>query len=267
MNEEKENVQAPESAEIPAGQSPPESPAAARMRQPMIEPLNIVLDPPSQNSGGTDSAKPPEPDPPGPPKPEPRSRKPATTYILLLFVAAFLLMALSSLMHQRSNMELLGQLQRDLPAMQEVQDFQERIIGMQEARQEVEDQLKEVQRNMAALLAQTQEEHNRAEALRYLYRIQMKFLSERYQSCQLIIEEFEASGLVDSLPQETADSDVVSPMERFRQLKEANAARVAETLIPQPPEPVEPIEPAEPNPPTEPSKPAAPPTPPEAPEA
>ena len=54
-----------------------------------------------------------------------RKDKPVITYIMILFIAAFLLMALSFLMHQRSNTEALGQLQSSMTAMQEIQATQE----------------------------------------------------------------------------------------------------------------------------------------------
>ena len=48
-------------------------------------------------------------------------KKPVIIYILILFLAAFLLMFLSMLSHQRSNTEALGQLQSSVSAIQEIQ--------------------------------------------------------------------------------------------------------------------------------------------------
>ena len=50
---------------------------------------------------------------------------------MILFIAAFLLMALSFLMHQRSNTEALGDLQDSVTAMQEVQGYQVKVIQLQ----------------------------------------------------------------------------------------------------------------------------------------
>ena len=63
---------------------------------------------------------------------KPAKSKPVVVYIMILFIAAFLLMALSFLMHQRSNTEAFGQLQNSVSAMQEVQANQEKIIELQE---------------------------------------------------------------------------------------------------------------------------------------
>ena len=65
-------------------------------------------------------------------------KKPVIIYILILFLAAFLLMFLSMLSHQRSNTEALGQLQNSVSAIQEIQATQEQIIELQKRLDETE---------------------------------------------------------------------------------------------------------------------------------
>lgn len=163
---------------------------------------------------------------------ERKGGKPVLIYILLLFTAALLLMVFSSLVHQRSTLGELGQIRHDLSAMQDVQNFQEKIISLQEARQELEEQLKTMQSDMNGLIVQAREERGRTEAMRYLYRIQMQYWAGRYQACQMLIEEFEAAGLVKNLPAESEDSAVPSPLERYQEIKAANAVQVTEALAP-----------------------------------
>ena len=62
----------------------------------------------------------------------PTGKKPVVVYIMILFIAAFLLMALSFFMHQRSNTEAMGELQHSVNAIQEVKVSQEKIIELQE---------------------------------------------------------------------------------------------------------------------------------------
>ena len=57
-------------------------------------------------------------------------KKPVVIYIMILFIVAFLLMALSFLMHQRSNSEVLGELQDSVTAMQEVQATQDALLAL-----------------------------------------------------------------------------------------------------------------------------------------
>ena len=69
-------------------------------------------------------------------EPQETGKKPVIVYILILFLAAFLLMFLSLLAHQRSNSEALGKLQNSVSAIQEIQATQEQIIELQLAAEE-----------------------------------------------------------------------------------------------------------------------------------
>ena len=78
---------------------------------------------------------------PAPQEEKPGGNKPVVIYIMILFIAAFLLMALSFFMHQRSNTEALGQLQNSVSTMQEVQASQEKIIDLQDKLAVTEEEL------------------------------------------------------------------------------------------------------------------------------
>ena len=82
------------------------------------------------------------------PQEEPHSKKPVVVYIMILFIVAFLLMALSFLMHQRSNTEALGKLQNSVTAMQEVQAVQDKVIQLQEELDKTEDQMDELNQQL-----------------------------------------------------------------------------------------------------------------------
>lgn len=77
-------------------------------------------------------------------------KKPVVIYIMILFIVAFLLMALSFLMHQRSNSEVLGELQDSVTAMQEVQATQDALLDLQ-------NQLDEAQTTIDALESSAEE--------------------------------------------------------------------------------------------------------------
>ena len=140
-------------------------------------------------------------------------KKPVVIYIMILFIVAFLLMALSFLMHQRSNSEVLGELQDSVTAMQEVQatqDAQTTIDGLESSGEETDAALAEAQRENRALLA--------------LYTIQQQYSAGDLAGCQASIDAFEASEYRDALP-ETAEEGVTPPSQRYAQLKEAAEAR------------------------------------------
>ena len=99
-------------------------------------------------------------------------KKPVVIYIMILFIVAFLLMALSFLMHQRSNSEVLGELQDSVTAMQEVQATQDALLDLQNQLDEAQttiDALESSAEETDAALAEAQREN---QALLALYTIQ-----------------------------------------------------------------------------------------------
>lgn len=160
---------------------------------------------------------------------KPARTKPVVIYIMILFIAAFLLMALSFLMHQRSNTEALGELQNSVSAMQEVQANQEKIIELQEELAEAEDALEALeQASEEAMAAKEQALTEQAKvlgAMTDLYRLQQAYSNENYELCQKIIDTMKTSGAVDDLPTVVSSNEPVTPPNvRFQQFEEAVAA-------------------------------------------
>ena len=159
-------------------------------------------------------------------------KKPVVIYIMILFIVAFLLMALSFLMHQRSNSEVIGELQDSVTAMQvEIMDRFFAAEATQDALLDLQNQLDEAQTTIDALessaeetdaaLAEAQREN---QALLALYTIQQQYSAGDLAGCQASIDAFEASEYRDALP-ETAEEGVTPPSQRYAQLKEAAEAR------------------------------------------
>lgn len=159
----------------------------------------------------------------------PRGKKPVVVYIMILFIAAFLLMAWSFFSHQRSNTEALGRLQSSVGAMQEVQGLQDQVIALQRELAEAEKQIEDL-KNEADYQKTAQETRDRQlEAMNHLYALQQSYSAKNYTACREIIDSMEAERLAGALNdnQGTPDS-VTSPAERYQQLKEAVEAREAE---------------------------------------
>ena len=119
-------------------------------------------------------------------------KKPVVIYIMILFIVAFLLMALSFLMHQRSNSEVLGELQDSVTAMQEVQATQDALLDLQNQLDEAQttiDALESSAEETDAALAETQREN---QALLALYTIQQQYSAGDLAGCQASIDAFEA---------------------------------------------------------------------------
>lgn len=167
-----------------------------------------------------------------------RKDKPVITYIMILFIAAFLLMALSFLMHQRSNTEALGQLQNSMTAMQEIQATQEKNMELQEQLSKTQDELDKTiaayDGQLAALVGDLDQKQLQLDAMMNLYLLQQSYSAGEYESCGEIIQFMEANGQVSALDTEstaegTTPDGVASPYDRFYQLKDAAEAQLART--------------------------------------
>ena len=169
----------------------------------------------------------------GPVEPEgttaPRGKKPVVLYIMILFIAAFLLMAWSFASHQKSNTEAIGKLQSSVTAMQGVQD---RMIGLQEL-DAAQEQIKDLERDLS-LREMEMEAHNRQYmALARLYSLERLYRLENLAACREVIDSMEAEDLVTCLRDSLSDSQrelgfTVSDRDRYQQLKEAVETREAE---------------------------------------
>ena len=169
---------------------------------------------------------------------EPKGKKPVVLYIMILFIAAFLLMAWSFASHQKSNIEAIGKLQSSVTAMQGVQD---RVIGLQKDLDDAQEQIKDLEKDLS-LREMEMEAHDRQyTALARLYSLERLYRQENLESCRELIDSMEAEDLVTCLRDKLSDSQqelgfTVSDRERYQQLKEAVEAREAEAAAAETPE-------------------------------
>lgn len=147
-------------------------------------------------------------------------KKPVIVYILILFLAAFLLMFLSLLAHQRSNSEALGQLQNSMSAMQEIQATQEQVIDLQQQLSEQEKELKAAEEQAAAAEDSIAQLEKETDALLALYNLQQEYLAGNLDSCRITLQEISDQKLADLLPT-TAPEGVTTPAQRYQELREA----------------------------------------------
>lgn len=148
-------------------------------------------------------------------------KKPVVVYIMILFIVAFLLMALSFFMHQRSNTEALGELQHSVSAMQEVQATQEKIIELQEELAQAQEDQAELEESNQEAQEALEEAQAREQALLDLYTLQQQYSAGDLEACQKTIESMEAAGYDSLLSTESPERGVTSPADRFIQLREA----------------------------------------------
>ena len=144
--------------------------------------------------------------------------RPVIHYILVLFIAAFLLMAFSMLMHQRTTSEGLGQLQHSFSAMQSLQSYQETVIELQNALNDADAQREALESTIESLEANQDAQKQSMTALSYLYTLQQQYLTEDYVQCRSTIQTMETLEL-DLLLSTQREYGVPSPAETFQSIK------------------------------------------------
>lgn len=147
-------------------------------------------------------------------------KKPVVVYIMILFIAAFLLMALSFLMHQRSNSEVLGEFQNSVSALQEMQAAQDRNMQLQEALSQAQDEIDALKVSLDQAALDTANAQMTTEALLSLYTLQQQYSASEFDACRQTLQAMEDLKQVDLLPT-GAPNGVTSPRQRYDQLREA----------------------------------------------
>lgn len=171
------------------------------------------------------SAAPEETDASGTPE-KAGGKRPVVVYIMVLFIVAFILMAVSFLMHQRSNSEAIGKLNDSVTALKEVQATQDENIRLQEElsdAQKENDALRAELDEASGAAAKAEAAGNRADALLALYTLQQQYATGDYDGCKKTVADMEDKGLDKLLPAAAGADGVTSPAQRYLQYREALA--------------------------------------------
>lgn len=146
-----------------------------------------------------------------------RSTSNIVSYMVILFLTAFLLLVISYFMQQRqSDLEVITGLQNSgTSASQTIHNILERNQQLLDDNQLLREQLG-VQQEAA------QEQEQQLLAMDWLWRIQREYYRGRYSSARELIRAFESSGLVDDLSdQPLVDPSYRSPKEQFDAVRNA----------------------------------------------
>lgn len=149
-------------------------------------------------------------------------------YIIILFIAAFLLLLLSYLMQQRNNEEVISGLRDSASAIQSIEDLQneknkltEQVEALQEKNDLLEETIQNQQDKLLGLSDSLTQKEKEALAVDWLRQIQTLYAKKYYKSARSLISDFQATGLVPYLPEESAVSDKLSPAEDYRAILDA----------------------------------------------
>lgn len=161
----------------------------------------------------------------------PEGKKPVIIYILILFIVAFLLMALSLLVHQRDNTEALGQLRDSVTAMQTAQNTREELIAVQKELVETQKSMEALERELHDLRTELDQSEKTNQAYASLLCLQQLYDSGDYEACRAKIEQMESNGYGALLPVSAGDDrypDSPSPGRQYELLKQSTETQLAE---------------------------------------
>lgn len=149
-----------------------------------------------------------------------RSRRSVFQYITVLFAAAFLLLLITYMMQQRLNKAEIDDLQQTSNST--LQTLENIIAERDHLRQQNEELTKQLEDALQAAETSfnTAEEQERAlQAMDWFWRIQRQFSRGYTGAARELAEQFEASGLVDDLPDVSyAEPDAPSPKQQYAEL-------------------------------------------------
>ena len=153
--------------------------------------------------------------------PQKKERPHLLSYLVILFSAAFLLLLLSYFMEQRrSDQQVIDGLQQSMSAMKTTQNAIERNRVLMEENEGLKEQLSTLEEQAEAAAAQQTEQEKTILALDYLWRIEREYFQGRYSAARNLIQEFEAAGLEDFLPEDPiSDPDYRTPAEQYDSIR------------------------------------------------
>lgn len=148
-------------------------------------------------------------------------QKPVLLYLIILFAIAFVLILFSFVMHQRSNAEVLKELQSQVDTLQQLQEVEEKYNAATEENEALRQQVAELidQSSQAAQDAQARQ------ALELVWKLEKLYDAGEHEACAAVIEALKADDLYLSLPATAAEGDVTceSPRAAFTRIDKALA--------------------------------------------
>lgn len=149
-----------------------------------------------------------------------RSQRSVFQYITVLFAAAFLLLLMTYMMQQRLNKAEIDDLQQSSNStLQTLENIIAERDQLRQENQELSDQLEDAVQAAENSAATAKEQARALEAMDWFWRIQRQFSRGYTRAARELAEQFEASGLVDALPDVSyAEPDGPSPKQQYAEL-------------------------------------------------
>lgn len=149
-----------------------------------------------------------------------RSQRSVFQYITVLFGAAFLLLLMTYMMQQRLNKAEIDDLQQSSNStLQTLENIIEERNQLREENEELSQQLEEANQAAEEANATAEAQARSLQAMDWFWRIQRQFSRGYTSAARELAQQFEASGLVDALPDVSyAEPDGPSPKQQYAEL-------------------------------------------------
>lgn len=117
-------------------------------------------------------------------------------YLVILFAIAFVLILFSFIMHQRSNAEVLKELQSQVDTLQELQQVEEQYTAVSEENKALREQVE-------TLTKQAKSDARIHSALLLVWKLERLYAAGDNEGCLAAIEALQQDDLYLALPNET----------------------------------------------------------------
>lgn len=150
------------------------------------------------------------------------SRRSVLQYLAILFAAAFLLLLLTYVMQQRIEraQDQIDDLQASSDsALQTLENIIAERDKLKEENQTLNEELEQAWQDVQESQSQIDSQERALQAMDWFWRIQRQFSRGYTSAARELAEAFEASGLVDDLPDvSVAEPDGPSPAQQYQEL-------------------------------------------------
>ena len=152
---------------------------------------------------------------PAAPAAENGRHKPVLLYLVILFAIAFVLILFSFIMHQRSNAEVLKELQSQVETLQELQQVEEQYKAVSEENKALREQVD-------ALTKQAEADARTHSALLLVWKLERLYAAGDDEGCLAAIEALQQDDLYLALPNETDEGEMYeTPRAAYDRILEA----------------------------------------------
>lgn len=149
--------------------------------------------------------------------------KPVLKYLVILFAIAFALILFSFVMHQRSNAEVLQELQSQVETLQELQEIEQKYSALLEENADLKAQTESLGKQVETLREGATTASNARRAMTLLWKLEQLYNDGDIDACKAVVDELKADDLYLHLPEAWQDTAITveTPSAAFNRIAAA----------------------------------------------